>query len=183
MTNIDTGLNAWQFATNHNRMIEFQADKTPPADGPVELAYFGSSAFRITSPRGVSVMIDPWRNHPSRNWDWYFHDFPIVPVDIGTSTHAHFDHDALNRLDAHVLLDRLIGMYKFGDMTIYGLADTLAVNFPHLRQMRVLVDGAPIATLKGHVDLRQPIHPDFSLVEEGMAPVGGILSLPVGEKE
>ena len=68
-------------------------------------------------------------------------------------------------------------------LTIYGLADTLAVNFPHLRQMRVLVDGAPVATLKGHVDLRQPINPDFSLVEEGMAPVGKILSLPAGGDE
>ncbi len=68
-------------------------------------------------------------------------------------------------------------------LTIYGLADTLAVNFPHLRQMRVLVDGAPVATLKGHVDLRQPINPDFSLVEEGMAPVGIILSLPAGGDE
>ena len=65
-------------------------------------------------------------------------------------------------------------------LTIYGLADTLAVNFPHLRQMRVLVDGVPVATLKGHVDLRQPISPDFSLVEEGMEPVGRILSLPAG---
>ena len=68
-------------------------------------------------------------------------------------------------------------------LTIYGLADTLAVNFPHLRQMRVLVDGVPVATLKGHVDLRQPISPDFSLVEEGMAPVGRILSLPAGGEE
>ena len=68
-------------------------------------------------------------------------------------------------------------------LTIYGLADTLAVNFPHLRQMRVLVDGVPVATLKGHVDLRQPINPDFSLVEEGMAPVGRILSLPAGGDE
>jgi spore germination protein GerM len=68
-------------------------------------------------------------------------------------------------------------------LTIYGLADTLTVNFPHLRQMRVLVDGEPVATLKGHVDLRQPINPDFSLVEEGMAPVGRILSLPAGEDE
>ena len=68
-------------------------------------------------------------------------------------------------------------------LTIYGLADTLAVNFPHLRQMRVLVDGEQVATLKGHVDLRQPINPDFSLVEEGMAPVGRILSLPAGGDE
>lgn len=63
-------------------------------------------------------------------------------------------------------------------LTVYGLADTLAVNFPHLRQVQILVEGTPVATLKGHVDLRQPINPDFSLVEEGNlveeepAPVG-----------
>ena len=64
-------------------------------------------------------MVDPWRNHPSRAWDWYFHDFPITAVDIGVSTHAHFDHDALHRLDASVLLDRLIGTYSFGDLKIH----------------------------------------------------------------
>ncbi len=58
MTDIDTGLNVWQMTSNHNRMIELQADNSPPRDGPVELAYYGSSAFKITSPRGVSVMID-----------------------------------------------------------------------------------------------------------------------------
>ncbi len=128
MTDIDTGLNAWQFATNHNRMIALQADKTPPADGPVELAYFGSSAFRITTPKGITVMVDPWRNHPSHKWDWYFHDFPITEVDVGVSTHAHFDHDALHRLDAHVLLDRLIGTYTFSDLTIHGIADKHATD-------------------------------------------------------
>ena len=59
-------------------------------------------------------------------------------------------------------------------LTVYGLADTLTVNFPHLRQVQVLVEGAPVPTLKGHVDLRQPINPDFSLVEEGLAPVGNV---------
>lgn len=68
-------------------------------------------------------------------------------------------------------------------LTVYGLADTLAVNFPHLRQVQILVEGQPVATLKGHVDLRQPIHPDFSLVEEGPAPVGKIQSLPAGGDE
>ena len=131
MADIDTGLNAWQMTTNHNRMIELQADTAPssPAeDGPVELAFFGSSAFRVTSPKGLTVMVDPWRNHPSRTWDWYFHDFPITAVDVGVSTHAHFDHDALHRLDAHVLLDRLIGTYSFLDVTIHGIADKHATD-------------------------------------------------------
>ncbi len=68
-------------------------------------------------------------------------------------------------------------------LTVYGLADTLAVNFPHLRQVQVLVDGAPVSTLKGHVDLRQPINPDFSLVKEGGVAGGRIITLPAGSEE
>ena len=68
-------------------------------------------------------------------------------------------------------------------LTVYGLADTLAVNFPHLRQVQILVEGTPAATLKGHLDLRQPINPDFSLVEEGLAPTGKMLSLPTARDE
>lgn len=68
-------------------------------------------------------------------------------------------------------------------LTIYGLADTLAVNFPHLRQVQIMVEGAHVATLKGHVDLRQPINPDFGLVQEGTAPVGKMTNLPVGSDE
>ena len=127
MTGMDSGLNTWQLMTNHNKMIELQKKlyhgEALPSDAPTELAFFGSSAFRITSPAGISVMCDPWRNFPTRKWDWYFRDFPRVPVDIGVSTHAHFDHDALHRLDAHVLIDRLIGTYTFGDVTIRGIAD------------------------------------------------------------
>jgi hypothetical protein len=63
------------------------------------------------------------------------------------------------------------------------LADTLAVNFPHLRQVLIKVEGASVTTLKGHVDLRQPIIPDFSLVEEGLAPVGKMSGLPAGREE
>jgi hypothetical protein len=68
-------------------------------------------------------------------------------------------------------------------LTIYALVDTLAVNFPHLRQLQVLVEGSVVATLKGHVDLRQPINPDFSLVEEGLAPTGKMTNLPAGSDE
>lgn len=63
-------------------------------------------------------------------------------------------------------------------LTIYALADTLAANFPHLRQFSFLVDGAPIETIKGHVDLRQPITPDFSLVEEESAAAGDLSNVP-----
>ena len=129
MTRINEGLNTWRFASNHNRMIERQRATTAPAGDTVELAYFGSSAFRITTPAGLTILIDPWRNFPHGKWDWYFADMPRTAVDIGISTHAHFDHDALHLLDASVLLDRLIGTYEFADVKITGIADKHATDF------------------------------------------------------
>ncbi len=128
MGDIETGLQAWRQTSNNNALLERQAagwagSPSAAEPGPVEIAYFGSSAFRITTPQGLTVMIDPWRNLPTRTWDWYFHDFPVTPVDIGVSTHAHFDHDALHRLDAHLLLDRLVGTYSFADVSITGIAE------------------------------------------------------------
>lgn len=127
----DEGLWGWKQPHNHNRMMALQA--APPAgDGDgVELAYFGGSAFRITSPAGVSVMIDPWRNPPWGNWDWYLRDFPPVQVDIGVSTHAHFDHDGLHVLSAHTLLDRPIGTYEIADVRITGIADKHVSDSSH----------------------------------------------------
>jgi L-ascorbate metabolism protein UlaG (beta-lactamase superfamily) len=76
-------------------------------------------------------MIDPWRNPPWGNWDWYLYDFPNVEVDIGISTHAHFDHDGLHALSANVLLDRLIGRYEFADVCITGFADKHVSDSSH----------------------------------------------------
>lgn len=129
---IDTGSAAWRQTSNQNRMIDLQETSSEaPKDGPVKLAFFGSSAFRITTPLGLTIMIDPWRNLPTGKWDWYFHDFPSTAVDIGVSTHAHFDHDALHLLDASVLLDRLIGTFAFADVKITGIADKHAIDPTH----------------------------------------------------
>ncbi|SDL21964.1 Sporulation and spore germination [Geoalkalibacter ferrihydriticus] len=54
-------------------------------------------------------------------------------------------------------------------LTVYGLANTLAVNFPHLRQVRILVAGQAVESLKGHVDLRAPVPADFRY---GRPPLG-----------
>lgn len=68
MADSDTGLSAWKFRTNHNRMLDFQAADLPPpeAAGEVELAFFGSSAFRVTAASGMTIMLDPWRNYRKR---------------------------------------------------------------------------------------------------------------------
>jgi L-ascorbate metabolism protein UlaG (beta-lactamase superfamily) len=121
---MNDGLWAWKQHDNNNHMIALQeAAPQPGTDAAVELAYFGGSAFRITAPSGLTMMIDPWRNPPWGNWDWYLYDFPAERVDIALSTHAHFDHDAVHALSADVILDRLIGTYSFADVRITGIAD------------------------------------------------------------
>ena len=183
--NIDAGLSAWRMASNHNRMIALQQANPAPVPGPVELAYFGSSAFRITSPGGLSVMVDPWRNFPTRKWDWYFHDFPITAVDIGVSTHAHFDHDALHRLDAHVLLDRLIGTYRLGDVKLTGIADKHATD-----SSAAVYDFKRIIRHFDGIDIEPPNNPRswdhcLILIETGGEALGqiDILLLPVDDSQ
>ena len=116
---------SWKSGKNNNRLIQIQNEGGVQDDtGKVEIAYFSNSAFRVTSPRGVSIMVDPWRNDPSGAWGlWYRMDFPETEVDIGMSTHAHFDHDALDRVDANMLLDRMAGTFEIGDVKITGIAD------------------------------------------------------------
>lgn len=158
MADIDEGLQSWQLASNHNRMIDLQKSdaKGLARDGTaeVELSYYGGSAFKVTSPTGLTVMIDPWRNLPTGKWDWYFHDFPRTAVDIGVSTHAHFDHDALHRLDAHVLLDRLIGVYEFGELRIIGIAEKHATD-----SSSAIYDFKKIIKKFGNVDIEPPHNP------------------------
>lgn len=119
------GLDTWKSGSNHNRIVQVQNDGGTRADsGTVGIAFFSNSSFRITSPRGITILVDPWRNDPSGAWGlWYRMEFPQVEVDIGLSTHAHFDHDALGRLDANMLLDRMAGTFRLGDVTITGIAD------------------------------------------------------------
>lgn len=126
------GLWGWRQSENHNHMIELQESKPRAKSGTaVEIGYFGGSAFKITTPSGLTIMIDPWRNPPWGTWDWYLYDFPRETVDIGISTHAHFDHDGLHFLSANTLLDRFIGSYEFADVRITGIADKHVSDSTH----------------------------------------------------
>ncbi|MFK7853950.1 MAG: MBL fold metallo-hydrolase [Granulosicoccus sp.] len=121
----ETGLTSWKSGKNHDRIIQIQNEGgTREATDGVEIAYFSNSSFQITSPRGISIIVDPWRNDPSGAWGlWYRMEFPAAEVDVGMSTHAHFDHDALDKIDANMLLDRMGGTFELGDVRIIGLAD------------------------------------------------------------
>jgi L-ascorbate metabolism protein UlaG (beta-lactamase superfamily) len=116
-----SGKPAW----NDNSLIAIQKKGGDPARvGDVRIEFYGHDAFKITSPEGLSVLTDPWRNDSTGVYPkWFLRDFPAVQVDIVLSTHAHFDHDAVERPRGLMVLERLIGDFRLGDVDIVGLAD------------------------------------------------------------
>lgn len=48
-------------------------------------------------------------------------------------------------------------------MAIYSIIDSIAFNFPRIKLVKLLFNGKTVETLKGHLDLRMPLTPDYSL--------------------
>src|SRR5579872_3551220 len=112
-------------AWNDNSLITIQKNGGDPAHpGDVKIEFYGHDAFKITSPTGLTVLTDPWRNDATGAYPkWFLTEFPPLRVDIVVSTHAHFDHDAVERPNGLMVLERLVGQFKLGDVEITGLAD------------------------------------------------------------
>jgi len=110
---------------NDNSLTAVQKTGGDPArPGDVRIEFYGHDAFKITSPVGLTVLTDPWRNDSTGDYPkWFLTEFPAIRVDIVVSTHAHFDHDAVDRPKGLVVLERLVGQFKLGDIEITGLAD------------------------------------------------------------
>ena len=109
----------------------------------MKLTYFGHCAFRWETPGGVTVMADPYRNQADRYW--FTRQFPDVHCDMGLITHAHFDHDAANRLPELASVLRMPGEFNTGDLQIHGIRDlhsgaSRLRNFPNV-MFRLEVDG------------------------------------------
>lgn len=86
---------------------------------------------------------------------------PVLPE--GTELRGVTVEEGLVTLDFNA---RLVNGHPGGSLsellTVYALVDSVSANFPHLRQVRLLFDGQPRETLKGHVDVSQPVKADFS---------------------
>ncbi len=68
----------------------------------------------------------------------------------------------LARIDfSRDLVDRHPGGSLSELLTVYGLTNTLTVNFPGLRRLQILVEGKIEPTLRGHVDISRPIKAEF----------------------
>jgi L-ascorbate metabolism protein UlaG (beta-lactamase superfamily) len=112
-------------AWNDNSLITIQKEGGDPTRaGDVKIEFYGHDAFKITSPRGLTVLTDPWRNDSTGLYPkWFLNEFPALRVDIVLSTHAHFDHDAVERPNGLMVLERLVGQFKLGDIEVTGLGD------------------------------------------------------------
>jgi L-ascorbate metabolism protein UlaG (beta-lactamase superfamily) len=60
-----------------------------PTDGRTQLTFLGHATFRMTTPEGREVIVDPWTHHnplcPPTLRD-------VGPIDLALVTHAHHDH-------------------------------------------------------------------------------------------
>ncbi len=67
----------------------------------------------------------------------------------------------------------LVDFHPGGSLTellsIFSLANSLSENFPYIRQLQILVEGAVRQTLKGHARIDQPIYADFSYSQPPLA--------------
>ena len=87
----------------------------------MQLTYFGHCAFRWQTAGGVTVVADPYRNVADRYW--FTHLFPGLRCDPGLITHAHFDHDACDRLPEAASILRMPDELTVGDLQIRGIGD------------------------------------------------------------
>lgn len=85
----------------------------------MRLTYFGHCAFRWETEGGITVVADPYRNATDRYW--FTRLFPEVRCDLGLITHAHFDHDAVERLPEAASILRMPGEFTAGDLQIRGV--------------------------------------------------------------
>ena len=55
-------------------------------------------------------------------------------------------------------------------LTVYALVHAVTANLPAVHRVQILVNGHEVDSLAGHIDLRNPLEPDPSLVSDPDAP-------------
>ena len=125
------GDNTFYHEVKNDRLIKAQKTGAIRKDtGKVDISYYGMIAYKVTSPAGIEILIDPFRNAPDLDLGgiWFLSQFPEIYADIVVSTHAHGDHDGMVRVKAPMMLDRLAGTIEIGDVKITGFPDKHVSN-------------------------------------------------------
>lgn len=93
----------------------------------------------------------------------------VSPIPRGTTLRAFYVTD---RGDAYVDLSQQASSGHPGGslaerMTVTAIVNDVTTNLPSVRRVQILIEGKQVDTLAGHVDLRQPLPRDTSLVAAG----------------
>ena len=54
-------------------------------------------------------------------------------------------------------------------LTVHAIVNAVTANLPAVQRVQILVDGKEVDTIAGHVDIRQPLSRDTSLIREAEA--------------
>lgn len=65
-------------------------------------------------------------------------------------------------------------------LCVYSIVDSLALNVSEIKKVGILIEGRPIETLNGHVDLRRPLPPNRSFF--GKKKDGGTIIVRAGDR-
>ena len=87
---------------------------------------------------------------------------PVLPL-TGMFNSVELDGNSARVDFAKELLDGLPAGSSSELHAIYAIVNSICYNYPQVLQVVFTVDGKPLQTLKGHLDLSSPISPDFSL--------------------
>lgn len=151
-----------------------------PDSGRVVLEYIAHAAFRIHSPAGSSILIDPYADRV-----WLGYDFPRdVSADAVFITHPHYDHDGGRRMgravpwpeETPVYADP--GRYRVGDISITGIrgkhADPYGKEFGQSNTLWLIdVGGIRIAHLGDNGPLTDRNVEELGRVDVLLIPVDG----------
>lgn len=94
---------------------------------------------------------------------------PVLPL-TGMFNSVRLDNGTARVDFAQELLDALPAGSNSELYAAYAVVNSICLNYPQVRQVVFTVDGKPLATLKGHLDISSPITPDFSLEKGAKAP-------------
>jgi spore germination protein GerM len=51
-------------------------------------------------------------------------------------------------------------------MTVYSMTNTLALNFPQIKRVQILIDGKTVETIAGHLSIKKPVLPNPDLIRK-----------------
>ena len=125
------GDNLFYQGVKNDRLIAAQKyGRIQKSTGKVTVQFYGMISYKVITPGGVEILLDPFRNAPDLDLGgiWFLSQFPEIYADVVVSTHAHGDHDGICRVKSPMVLDRLAGTVEIGDVRITGFPDKHVSN-------------------------------------------------------